>query len=235
MMPSMVGGPPREPAKVRAMFDQIAERYDLANSLMTLGQDRLWRRRTARIAIDGQRGAVVLDCACGTGKLASVAVRSGALRAVGVDFSERMIAVARVRHPAIEFIVGDASQLPFEDRQFHAVTIGFGLRNLADPLAGLREMTRVARRGGRIAVLEAVRPTGRLRLLLELAATAGPRLTGAVFDRVSAYRYLSDTVRAYASAEELAEWLREVGLTGVRLEHLGFGTVALAVGTRPEG
>jgi demethylmenaquinone methyltransferase/2-methoxy-6-polyprenyl-1,4-benzoquinol methylase len=234
MMPSMVGGPRREPGKVRAMFDEIAEGYDLANSLMTLGQDRRWRRRTARVAIAGQRGAVVLDCACGTGKLASAAVKSGALRVVGVDFSERMIAVARARHAAIEFIVGDAFQLPFEDRQFHAVMIGFGLRNLPDPLAGLREMVRVTRRGGCIAVLEAVRPQGTLHSLLDLAATVGPRAIGRIFGNAAAYRYLSDTVRAYATADELGEWLIKVGLVDAQVERLGFGTVALAWGRRPQ-
>ena len=215
------------------MFDEIAASYDLANTVMTLGQDQLWRRRAARAAVDGERGAVVLDCACGTGRLTSAALKAGALRVAGIDFSERMIQLARRRHPAIEFIVGDLTQLPFEDRQFHAVTIGFGLRNLQDPLAGLREMTRVARRGGRIVVLEAVRPEGRTRVLLELAARLGPRVAGRIAGNVDAYRYLSDTVRAYATGDELREWLSEVGLSDVRVERLGLGAVALVVGTRP--
>lgn len=229
----MMGGPRREPARVRAMFDSIAARYDVANSLMTLGQDRRWRRRTARAAINGRRGVVVLDCACGTGSLSVALCRAGALRVVGIDFSARMIAVARAKHPAVEFIEGDVLRLPFEDAEFDAVTIGFGLRNLPDADAGIREMSRVLQPGGRLVVLEAVRPEGRLRPVLDLAARLGPRAGGALVGEPAAYRYLSDTVRAYASAGELAGWLESAGLANVRTQRLSLGAVALVWGIRP--
>ena len=215
------------------MFDGIARRYDVANTVMTLGLDAVWRRRAARAALDGQTGASLLDCAFGTGKLASAAVKAGALRVVGVDFSEQMIAFARAKHPGVEFITGDVLHLPFADGEFAAATIGFGLRNLEDPLTGLREMARVVRPGGRVAVLEAVRPEGRLRPLLRTVGGLGPRLAGAVARDSGAYRYLSDTVRSYATAAELGEWLFGVGLGQVRVERLGFGAVALVVGQVP--
>ena len=214
------------------MFDAIARRYDLANTAMTFGQDQRWRRRAARIAVGGRQGATALDCACGTGRLAVALYRSGALRVVGMDFSPQMIEVARAKHPSIEFVVGDVLRLPFQPAAFDAVTIGFGLRNLPDAHAGLREMTRVLRPGGRLVVLEAVRPEGTLRPLRDLAATLGPRVSGVFAGNRDAYRYLSDTVRSYVGASELAGWLEGAGLTGVRVEPAGFGTVALVWGER---
>jgi demethylmenaquinone methyltransferase / 2-methoxy-6-polyprenyl-1,4-benzoquinol methylase len=235
MMPAMVGGPRRDPIRVRAMFDEIAARYDLGNALMTLGLDARWRRRTARVAIAGRNGVRVLDCACGTGSLTAALVRAGALRVVGVDFSERMLEVARRRHPALEFLAADVLHLPFGDETFDAVTIGFGLRNLADPVAGLREMTRVLRPGGRLVVLEAVPAEGPLRPVLGIAARLGPALVGRALGRAPAYHYLSETVRSYATAAGVAGWLAEVGQAPVGVERLGLGAVALVWGERRLG
>ena len=138
------------------MFDRIARRYDLVNTVLSLGTDGGWRRRTAR-ETGLKPGGSALDVACGSGKLtaelAKLARPGG--RVVGLDFSPQMLEVARRDHPGIEFIEGDALKLPFEDASFDAATIAFGLRNLADPVRGLREMTRVARRA---VVLEFVRP-----------------------------------------------------------------------------
>lgn len=225
-----VAGGRRDPAAVRAMFDRIAGRYDLANTVMTLGQDQRWRMRTARRAIEGMPAPSALDCACGTGRLAAALYRAGALRVTGADFSERMLAAARQRHPEIAFVRADVAALPFDDSVFDAATIGFGLRNLAEPGDGLREMVRVVRPGGRVAVLEAVRPSSRVG---ELLSQAGPRLSGLLSRDRAAYRYLSETVRGFASAGELADWLVQAGLTGVRTELLALGTVALVWGARP--
>jgi demethylmenaquinone methyltransferase/2-methoxy-6-polyprenyl-1,4-benzoquinol methylase len=235
MMPVVVGGPSRDPARVRAMFDDIARGYDLANSVMTLGLDHGWRRRAAREAVGGTRAAHVLDCACGTGKLASALVREGAFEVVGLDFSERMIAVARRRHPAVRFVVGDVMELPFAAGRFDAVTIGFGLRNLSEPLAGLRAMAHVVRPGGRVVVLEAVRAEGPRAPALRALAAAGPAVAGRLLRRASAYGYLRDTVRTYATSSEVARWLDDAGLGNVRARHLGFGAVALISGERPSG
>src|SRR4029077_10103367 len=146
----------RDPQQVRSMFDRIARRYDLVNTVLSGGTDAGWRRRAARLT-GLPPGGSALDVACGSGKLtaelAKLAGPNG--RVVGIDFSPEMLAVARREQPSIQFVEGDALSLPFGDADFDAATIAFGLRNLADPIRGLREMTRVARRA---VVLEFVRP-----------------------------------------------------------------------------
>jgi demethylmenaquinone methyltransferase/2-methoxy-6-polyprenyl-1,4-benzoquinol methylase len=137
------------------MFDRIARRYDRVNTVLSIGTDGGWRRRAAR-ETRLRRGGSALDVACGSGKLtAELTKLSGGGRVVGLDFSPRMLEIARRDHPGVEFVEGDALNLPFDDASFDASTIAFGLRNLADPVGGLREMVRVARRA---VVLEFVRP-----------------------------------------------------------------------------
>jgi demethylmenaquinone methyltransferase/2-methoxy-6-polyprenyl-1,4-benzoquinol methylase len=149
-----------EPDSVRGMFDRIAPVYDSMNRVMTVGLDRRWRKLAVREAVwPGDR---VLDACCGTGDLAVEAERQGG-RVVGLDFSERMLERARRKSGAIEWIQGDALALPFDDEAFDAATVGFGVRNLVDLEAGLRELARVVRPGGKVAVLEITRPTGILR------------------------------------------------------------------------
>src|SRR6266550_5231346 len=140
------------------MFDRIAHRYDTVNTVLSAGTDAGWRRRAARET--GLRaGGSALDVACGSGKLtAELAKLAEGGRVVGLDFSPRMLEIARRTHPEIEFLEGDALNLPFDDAIFDASTIAFGLRNLADPILGLREMLRVLKPGGRAVVLEFVRP-----------------------------------------------------------------------------
>src|SRR5207244_1445838 len=149
----------RDPQAVRAMFDRIARRYDLVNTVLSAGTDQGWRKRAAR-ETGLRQGGSALDVACGSGKLtaelARIAGPTG--RVVGLDFSPEMLAIARRQHPDIEFIEGDAQNLPFEDGSFDAVTIAFGLRNLADPVRGLDEMRRVLTQGGKAVVLEFVKP-----------------------------------------------------------------------------
>jgi demethylmenaquinone methyltransferase/2-methoxy-6-polyprenyl-1,4-benzoquinol methylase len=226
-------GPVRDPARVRAMFDSISGRYDLANRLMSLGRDSAWREQAA-----GETGAssadAVLDCACGSGSLCIALRRRGVGHVVGLDFSPGMLELARRRVPGVEFVEGDATSLPYEDDSFAAVTIGFGLRNLPDPHAGLREMARVVRPGGSLVVLEAVRPTGPLAPLLNAWVTGViPRLGGFISGDRAAYAYLGATVSTYATAAELGSWLQQAGLTGIHVRRLMFGTVALARGIKP--
>src|SRR5258708_36200017 len=149
----------RDALKVRGMFDRIARGYDRANTVLSLGRDRSWRRRAA-VAAALQPGGAALDVACGTGQLTlQLKDRVGVGgRTVGLDFSERMLDVARAAHPFIDWVDGDATRLPFEDSVFDAATTAFGLRNLADPEKGLAEMRRVVRPGGRLVVLEFLRP-----------------------------------------------------------------------------
>jgi demethylmenaquinone methyltransferase/2-methoxy-6-polyprenyl-1,4-benzoquinol methylase len=134
----------RNPSQVRAMFDRIAPGYDRANTVLSLGRDRAWRRRAADAATLPAGGSA-LDIACGTGQL-TVELRDRAGpggRVVGLDFSERMLAVARSAHPSMEWVQGDATSLPFAESTFDAATTAFGLRNLAHPERGLSEMRRV--------------------------------------------------------------------------------------------
>lgn len=217
------------------MFDRIARRYDAVNTILSVGTDGGWRRRAAR-ETGLEPGGSALDVACGSGKLtARLAALAGASgRVVGLDFSPEMLAIARRAHPGLEFVEGDALNLPFGSGEFDATTIAFGLRNLADPIRGLREMVRVLRPGGRAVVLEFVRPPrspagAAYRLYLR---TVLPALGGAISGSPSAYRYLSDTVDSYRSSGELADMALRAGWRDVRYRGLAMGTVGVLAGVR---
>jgi demethylmenaquinone methyltransferase/2-methoxy-6-polyprenyl-1,4-benzoquinol methylase len=223
----------RDAGRVRAMFDRIAPRYDRANTVLSLGRDRAWRRRAADAAAAPVGGAA-LDIACGSGQLTRELRKhvGHAGRVVGLDFSDRMLAVARAAHPAIEWVQGDATNLPFEDSSFDAATIAFGLRNLAHPEKGLSEMRRVLRPGGRMVVLEFLHPPrGPAGRTYELYLRhALPRLGGWLTGDREAYRYLSDTVDTYLTGEQLLELVDSAGWGRPRLWRLNIGTVGLVRG-----
>jgi demethylmenaquinone methyltransferase / 2-methoxy-6-polyprenyl-1,4-benzoquinol methylase len=213
------------------MFDRIASRYDLVNTVLSGGTDAGWRRRAAR-ASGLTAGGSALDVACGSGKLTAELARIAGPkgRVVGLDFSPQMLEVARREHPGIEFVEGDALKLPFDDASFDASTIAFGLRNLADPVGGLREMLRAARQ--RAVVLEFVRPPKgpvgtAYRLYLK---TLLPTIGGAISGQPSAYKYLSDTVDSYRTPEELHAMAKAAGWENVRYESLAMGTVGIVSG-----
>ncbi len=222
------------------MFDRIAGRYDLLNTLMTGGLDGRWRRDTVRAA-RLQPGARVLDVACGTGPLARAASEAvgGQGEVVGIDFSERMLAVARRTRPrrgaaSPRYVLGDALSLPFEAGTFHAVTIGFGLRNVADYRGALAEMARVAVPGRRVVVLEIALPRGALsRLLFRTWFARVVPLLGRAAGSGDAYRYLPASLRGYPEPERVAELMRDVGLDAVGWRWLAGGMVTLHVGRRP--
>jgi demethylmenaquinone methyltransferase / 2-methoxy-6-polyprenyl-1,4-benzoquinol methylase len=227
----------RDPQEVRAMFDRIAHRYDLVNTVLSGGTDGGWRRRAAR-ATGLEPGGSALDVACGSGKLTAVLARIAGPqgRAVGLDFSPQMLEIARHEYPGIEFLEGDALNLPFDDAIFDASTIAFGLRNLSDPVRGLREMLRVVKAGGRAVVLEFVRPPKNLvgsayRLYLR---TLLPSIGGALSGQPAAYRYLSDTVDSYRTPEELREMASAAGWSGVTYQSLAMGTVGILSGASAE-
>ena len=215
------------------MFARIARRYDLVNTVLSGGTDAGWRRRAAR-ATGLTAGGSALDVACGSGKLTAELTRIAGPkgRVVGLDFSPQMLEVARREHPGIEFVEGDALKLAFDDASFDASTIAFGLRNLADPVGGLREMLRVVRQ--RAVVLEFVRPPKgpvgtAYRLYLK---TLLPAIGGAISGQPSAYKYLSDTVDSYRTPEELRAMAKAAGWSNVRYESLAMGTVGIVSGNR---
>ncbi|HEX4754943.1 MAG TPA: bifunctional demethylmenaquinone methyltransferase/2-methoxy-6-polyprenyl-1,4-benzoquinol methylase UbiE [Candidatus Dormibacteraeota bacterium] len=223
----------RDASRVQAMFDRIAPGYDRANTVLSLGRDRAWRRRAADASAPPVGGAA-LDIACGSGRLTvelqKRVGRNG--RVVGLDFSERMLAVARAAHPSIEWVQGDATSLPFEDASFDAATIAFGLRNLADPQRGLSEMRRVLRPGGGMVVLEFLRPPrGPAGRTYELYLRhALPRLGGWLTGDRDAYGYLSDSVDSYLTGEQLLELVESAGWDRPRLRRLNLGTVGVVRG-----
>ena len=220
------------------MFDRIAPVYDLMNTVMTAGIDRRWRQAAVRASQLGP-GMRVLDVACGTGRLteaAARAVRPGG-RAIGVDNSARMIERARrLSEPTaatLGFVEADALDLPFEAGSFDAVTIGFGLRNVADYRRALGEMARVAKPGGRVVVLEIAVPHRRpARALYLLWFRRVVPFLGRLLGRAGAYRYLPASVLGYPPPDRVAQLMREVGLSDVRWTPLTGGFVTIHRGVR---
>jgi demethylmenaquinone methyltransferase/2-methoxy-6-polyprenyl-1,4-benzoquinol methylase len=215
------------PEGVRRMFDQIAPVYDPMNRLMTAGLDRRWRRETAVAVV--QPGDRVLDVCCGTGDLALAAAQAGG-KATGLDFSEPMLERARAKSPELDWASGDALALPFADGSFDAVTIGFGLRNLADAEKGLEEMRRVLHSGGRLGILEITRPRGVLAPFYRLWFDGVIPLAGKVLPGGSAYSYLPASVRRFPDPQGLAKLMDDAGFDEIRWRLFAGGIVALHTG-----
>lgn len=216
------------------MFDGVSARYDLTNAILSGGNAPLWRIATTR-AVNPQPGERVLDVACGTGTSTAALAKTGA-RVVGVDFSSGMIEKAADRHPKIEFLKADATSLPFGENEFDAVTISFGLRNIADPHAALAEFYRVLTPGGRVVVCEFSLPplsivrAGYLTYLRHVL----PTIARGASSNPSAYRYLGESIEDWPDQAELASWMRRAGFTRVAHRNLTGGVVALHRGRKPE-
>jgi demethylmenaquinone methyltransferase/2-methoxy-6-polyprenyl-1,4-benzoquinol methylase len=217
----------RQPQEVARMFDAVADRYDRMNAVMTMGQERRWRGVVAR-SLEVARGDRVLDLAAGTGA-SSVPIEALGADTVACDFSQGMLEVGRRRHPQLEFVAGDALRLPFCDESFDAVTISFGLRNVADVDATLREMARVARPGGRLVILETSAPLHQpLRAGHDLYVDRVlPRLARLVASNGEAYEYLAESVGAWPSPAELSERIAQAGWSAVTWRQMLLGAVAL--------
>lgn len=224
----------KKPAEVQAMFDDVAPRYDLTNDVLSLGQDRRWRREVLK-AVAPASGEVVLDLAAGTGT-SSEPFRSYGATVVPCDFSVGMLAVGKRAKPHLPFVAGDGTRLPFPDGCFDAVTISFGLRNIVDPDAGLREMLRVTKPGGRLVVCEFSSPTWPpfRTLYLEYLMRALPGIARAVSSSPDAYVYLAESIRAWPDQAGLAARLQGAGWSAVRWRNLSGGIVALHHGTKPD-
>jgi demethylmenaquinone methyltransferase/2-methoxy-6-polyprenyl-1,4-benzoquinol methylase len=228
---------------VRDAFDGIARRYDLLNTLLSGGAHHLWKRRALR-ASGLDRGGVALDACCGTGDLVIAAARAVGPggRAIGLDFAPAMLEVARARVGAarraaygpVSLICADAEALPIRDAAVDAVTIAFGLRNVADPARALREFARVLRPGGRLVVLEFGRPQSRwLRAAYDAySRSVIPRLGGWLSGRRDAYQYLHDSIRQWPEPEALAAWIRAAGLDDVEYQRLTGGIAVVHVAAR---
>lgn len=223
-------------ARVGELFATIARRYDLINDIQSFGLHRLWKRRLLRLA-QPRSGERVLDLCCGTGDLALAAARCGA-DVVGLDFSQPMLTVAKEKSAQlrtsgqnlkIEFICGDAQQIPFSDSAFDVLTIGYGLRNLADLDRGLRDMLRVTKPGGRFVSLEFGKPAnpawraiyfGYLRFFLPVF--------GKVFcGNSAAYGYVLESLRNYPTQEGVATRMCELGWRNVRFINLLGGVMSI--------
>jgi len=227
-------------AKVNALFARIARRYDLINDLQSFGLHRRWKRRVVALA-RSTPGSRALDLCCGTGDISFALAKSGA-SVTGLDFSPQMLAVAATRQrqlktpgPDLKFIQGDAQQLPFPDHSFDVVTVGYGLRNLTNWPLGLAEMKRVARPGGRIIVLDFGKPANALwRSLYFTHLRLSVPLIGLLFcGDASAYAYILESLRHYPAQLAVAEKMRELQLTNVRVINLLGGAMAINYGEKP--
>ncbi|WP_018654721.1 demethylmenaquinone methyltransferase [Actinomadura flavalba] len=226
----------KQPADVAAMFDRTADRYDLLNTLMTGGQDRRWRGEVVR-AVAARPGERVLDLAAGTGTSSVPFAHAGA-QTVACDFSLGMLRVGTRRQAGVDrlaFVAGDALKLPFADGAFDAVTISFGLRNVADTVRALREMRRVTRPGGRLLVCEVSHPPNRVLALGHKAhLKVGLPLLARVSSNPDSYTYLAESTLAWPDQPALAALLQEAGWTDVRWRDLTFGVAALHHATNPQ-
>ena len=231
----------KAPHEVAAMFDDVAARYDLTNDVLSLGQTRLWRRAVARIT-GARPGEPVLDLAAGTGTSSLTFTATGAY-CVACDFSLGMLRAGKSRLDGSQresepgrlgFVAGDALRLPFRDGAFDAVTISFGLRNVADPVAGLAEMRRVTRPGGRLVVCEfsaiTIAPADMLyrRYLLHVL----PAIARRAARNPEAYEYLAESIVDWPAQRELAGLIKTAGWSAVRWRNLSLGAVAVHVARR---
>jgi demethylmenaquinone methyltransferase/2-methoxy-6-polyprenyl-1,4-benzoquinol methylase len=219
----------KQPRDVASMFDAVARRYDLTNTVLSFGQDRRWRRRT-RDALDLRPGQRVLDVAAGTGVSTAELARSGA-SAIASDFSLGMLRAGQHRgsRTRLPFVAADALRLPFADGVFDAVTISFGLRNVVDVPAALREFARVTRPGGLLVICEFSTPVipGFRQLYLNYLMRALPWIARKVSSNPDAYVYLAESIRGWAAQQALARTVADAGWSDVHWRNLTGGVVAL--------
>ncbi|WP_288813011.1 demethylmenaquinone methyltransferase [uncultured Corynebacterium sp.] len=221
----------KKPHDVAKMFDQVGKNYDITNTVLSFGQDRYWRKRTRR-RLDLKPGDVVLDLAAGTGVSTEEFAKSGAY-CVACDFSRGMLQAGLSR--GLPMICGDGTQLPFADNTFDAVTINYGLRNIVDYRAGLREMARVTKPGGTLVIGEFSTPVVPLfsTVYKEYLMRALPSVARVVSSNPEAYVYLAESIRAWPNQEELAAEINANGWENAGWQNLTGGIVALHAATKP--
>jgi demethylmenaquinone methyltransferase/2-methoxy-6-polyprenyl-1,4-benzoquinol methylase len=230
-------------ARVRRMFASIARRYDFLNHLLSLNIDRSWRTFTTRIAAPSA-GALILDCCTGTADLALAYDRAsgGRSRIVGTDFCHEMLVLGREKirranaSARITLVEGDAQRLPLPSDTFAIVSVAFGLRNVGNTARGIDEFIRVARPGGKVAILEFSRPRGAVlgRMYLTFFHRLLPRIGQAIApNNDNAYSYLPRSVLAFPDGQAMLDLLAGRGLTDVKQYPLTRGIATLYVGTKP--
>nr|WP_269437804.1 demethylmenaquinone methyltransferase [Arthrobacter sp. zg-Y919] len=225
----------KRPDEVAAMFDDVAPKYDVVNDVLSLGQTRRWRRVVVDAvgAVPGQR---VLDLAAGTGTSSEPYADAG-IDVVACDFSLGMLKVGKRRRPDIDFVAGDATNLPFEDNSFDASTISFGLRNVNEPKKALAEMLRVTKPGGRLVIAEFSSPVVPVwrTMYTEYLMRALPSIARKVASNPDAYVYLAESIRAWPNQDGLASWIAETGWQDVAYRNLTGGIVAVHRAVKPGG
>jgi demethylmenaquinone methyltransferase/2-methoxy-6-polyprenyl-1,4-benzoquinol methylase len=223
----------KDPHDVARMFDDVAGRYDLTNDVLSLGQDRLWRRAVVR-AVDAQPGERVLDIAAGTGTSSEPFADRG-VHVVPADFSLGMLRVGNQRRPDLGFTAADAMRLPFADDSFDAVTMSFGLRNVASVPAALAEFLRVTRPGGRLVVCEFSQPVnaGFRKVYTEYLMRSLPSIARRVSSNPESYVYLAESIQVWPAQRELAQTVASAGWSRVAWRNLTGGIVALHRAVKP--
>lgn len=215
------------------MFDDVAPKYDIVNDVLSMGQTRRWRRLVVD-AVGAQPGQRVLDLAAGTGTSSEPYADAG-IDVVACDFSLGMLKVGKRRRPDIDFVAGDATNLPFEDNSFDASTISFGLRNVNEPKKALAEMLRVTKPGGRLVIAEFSSPTVPVfrTVYTEYLMRALPAIARKVASNPDAYVYLAESIRAWPNQDGLAAWISETGWDDVAYRNLTGGIVAIHRAVKP--
>ena len=223
----------KDPRDVAAMFDDVAGKYDLTNDVLSLGQDRLWRRAVLK-AVAARPGETVLDIAAGTGT-SSEPFADGGVNVVPADFSLGMLRVGHQRRPDLGFTAADAMRLPFADASFDAVTMSFGLRNVASVDAALGEFLRVVKPGGRLVVCEFSQPVNKVfrKVYTEYLMRSLPPVARKVSSNPESYVYLAESIQAWPAQRELATTISAAGWSQVGWRNLTGGIVALHRAVKP--
>jgi len=223
----------KRPDEVAAMFDEVAPKYDIVNDVLSMGQTRRWRRLVVD-AVGARPGQRVLDLAAGTGTSSEPYADAG-VSVVACDFSLGMLKVGKRRRPDIDFVAGDATNLPFADESFDAATISFGLRNVNEPQKALEEMYRVTKPGGTLVIAEFSSPVVPVwrTMYTEYLMRALPPIARKVASNPDAYVYLAESIRAWPDQDGLAAWISDSGWQDVAYRNLTGGIVAIHRAVKP--